>query len=84
MLTWQPANDNVNPAGHDHLRHLLRSHPRRGGLHPPNLDHHARSDRFRTPGLPSHGDAYFVVRVRDTAGNEDTNTRSKTGVDPCL
>jgi hypothetical protein len=39
---------------------------------------------FRTPGLPSHGAAYFVVRARDAAGNEETNTREVRGVDPCL
>ena len=39
---------------------------------------------FRTPGLPSHGAAYFVVRARDEAGNEDSNTREQRGVDPCL
>lgn len=38
---------------------------------------------FRTPGLPSHGSAYFVVRARDTAGNEDSNTREQQGLDPC-
>jgi hypothetical protein len=39
---------------------------------------------FRTPGLPSHGTAYFVVRARDAAGNEDSNTREQRGLDPCL
>ena len=39
---------------------------------------------FRTPGLPSHGTAYFVVRARDAAGNEDGNTREQRGLDPCL
>jgi hypothetical protein len=38
---------------------------------------------FRTPGLPSHGVAYFVVRARDRAGREDGNTVEKTGIDPC-
>jgi hypothetical protein len=39
---------------------------------------------FRTPGLPAHGSAYFVVRARDAAGNEDPNTHEQRGVDPCL
>jgi hypothetical protein len=39
---------------------------------------------FRTSGLPSHGTAYFVVRARDDAGNEDSNTREQRGLDPCL
>jgi len=40
--------------------------------------------RFRTPGLPSHGTFFFVVRARDLAGNEDRNTVERRGVDPCL
>lgn len=39
---------------------------------------------YRTPGLPSHGTFYFVVRARDQAGNEDANTVEVHGVDPCL
>jgi hypothetical protein len=39
---------------------------------------------FRTPGLPSHGTFYFVVRARDRAGNEDANTVEVLGIDPCV
>ncbi|HEY1284693.1 MAG TPA: hypothetical protein VGF04_01275 [Solirubrobacterales bacterium] len=39
---------------------------------------------FRTPGLPSHGTFYFVVRARDQAGNEDANRVEVLGSDPCL
>jgi hypothetical protein len=39
---------------------------------------------FQTPGLPSHGTFYFVVRARDQAGNEDRNRVERLGVDPCL
>jgi hypothetical protein len=39
---------------------------------------------FRTPGLPSHGAAYFIVRARDRAGREDGNRVEKPGVDPCV
>jgi hypothetical protein len=38
---------------------------------------------FKTPGLPSHGSFYFVVRARDAAGNEDRNTIELHGSDPC-
>jgi hypothetical protein len=40
--------------------------------------------RFTTPGLPSHGAFYFVVRARDGAGNEDQNHVERRGIDPCL
>jgi hypothetical protein len=39
---------------------------------------------YKTPGLPSHGAFYFVVRSRDQAGNEDKNTVEVRGVDPCF
>ena len=39
---------------------------------------------FRTPGLPSHGSFFFVVRARDLAGNQDRNKREQRGVDPCV
>jgi hypothetical protein len=38
---------------------------------------------FKTPGLPSHGTFYFVVRARDQAGNEDQNRVERPGIDPC-
>jgi hypothetical protein len=38
---------------------------------------------YRTPGLPSHGTFYFVVRARDSAGNQDRNVVEQRGVDPC-
>ena len=39
---------------------------------------------FTTPGLPSHGSFYFVVRARDRAGNEERNTAEVHGSDPCV
>jgi hypothetical protein len=38
---------------------------------------------FQTPGLPSHGTFFFVVRARDRAGNEDANRSERRGIDAC-
>jgi hypothetical protein len=83
-LSWQPASDNTTPtsdivydiyyattAGSEDFTHPTWTTP-------------PGATSFRTPGLPSHGDGYFVVRARDTAGNEDTNTHEQKGVDPCV
>ena len=37
---------------------------------------------IRTPGLPSHGSVYFVVRARDAAGIDDQNSHEVAGIDP--
>jgi hypothetical protein len=83
-LGWEPAADNVTPpsaivydiyfttvAGGEDFSH-------------PTWTTLPGAVAFRTPVLPSHGDAYFVVRARDRAGNEDTNIHEQRGIDPCL
>jgi hypothetical protein len=83
-LSWQAAHDNLTAAseivydvyyattagGEDFIR--------------PTWTTPLGATSFRTPGLPSHGDAYFIVRARDADGNEETNTREQRGLDPCL
>jgi hypothetical protein len=39
---------------------------------------------FDTPQLPSTKTFYFVVRARDQAGNEDSNTVEREGQNLCL
>jgi hypothetical protein len=39
---------------------------------------------FDTPQLPSEGAFYFVVRARDAAGNEDSNTAEREGQNLCV
>jgi hypothetical protein len=83
-LSWQPAHDNRTPAAS--IVYDVYYSPTPGGeqLARPTWMTAPGVTTFRTPGLPSHGPAYFVVRARDTAGNEDSNTREVAGVDPCL
>jgi hypothetical protein len=83
-LSWQAASDTVTPAAA--IVYDIYYSTTAGGedfthptwTSPPGVT------SFRTPGLPSHGNAYFVARARDTAGNQDTNTLEQRGVDPCL
>ncbi len=83
-LSWQRASDNRTPtAGIVFDVYLARQAGGENFSRPtwttaPGVTH------FRTPGLPSHASAYFVVRARDAAGNEETNSREVAGVDPCL
>ena len=82
-LSWQAATDNVTPASQ--VVYDIYSSTTHGGedfgrptwTTPPGVT------TFKTPGLPSHGEAYFVVRARDAAGNRDSNSREQKGVDPC-
>ena len=82
-LSWSAATDNVTPSSHIVYDIYLAS--RSGGedfltatwVSAPGVT------TFKTPGLPSHGSFYFVVRARDAAGNEDRNTIELHGSDPC-
>jgi len=83
-LSWHAASDNITPAAQ--IVYDIYFATTSGGedyAHP-TWTAIAGATSFRTPGLPSHGDAFFVVRARDSAGNEDTNTREQMGVDPCV
>jgi len=84
LLAWTAARDNrtarsrlvydiymsATPGGEDFLSPSWTTTPGVTG--------------FRTPGLAAHTTAYFVVRARDRAGNEDGNTVERALTDPCL
>jgi hypothetical protein len=81
-LSWQPASHDRTPSSQIIYDVYLAS--RTGGENyampkwttPPGVT------TYRTPGLPSHGTFYFVVRARDQAGNEDRNAVERRGIDP--
>lgn len=83
-LSWKAASDNVTPAPDIVYDIYYSTTPGGEDLTHPTWTTAAGAISFRTPGLPSHGDAYFIVRARDAAGNEDTNTHEQHGIDPCL
>ena len=83
-LTWQAASDETTPPSLIVYDVYLAT--RQGGedFSTPTWTTPPGATTFKTPGLPSHGTFYFVVRARDQAGNEDVNTVERQGVDPCL
>ena len=83
-LSWQPASDNRTPAAGIVFDVYVASQADGENFSRPTWTTPPGVTRFRTPGLPSHARAYFVVRARDAAGNEETNSREVAGVDPCL
>jgi hypothetical protein len=83
-LTWKLATDNVTPSSQ--IVYLVFLSTTSGGENftQPTWITRPGVTSFRTPGLPSHGTFYFVVRARDRAGNADHNMVERPGVDPCL
>jgi hypothetical protein len=83
-LTWTAATDNVTPS--DEIVYDVYEVGTSGGedYGAPTWTTAPGVTTFKTPGLPSHGTFYFVVRARDQAGNEDQNTVERRGVDPCV
>jgi hypothetical protein len=83
-LSWQAATDDSTPSAAIVYDVYLADTAGAEDFSKPTWTTPPRVTTFRTPGLPSHGAAYFVVRARDDAGNEDSNTREQRGADPCL
>ena len=83
-LTWRPASDNDTPANQIVYDIYLAHTPGGENLSQPTWTTPPGATSFRTPGLRSHGDAYFIVRARDASGNDDTNTHEQRGIDPCV
>jgi hypothetical protein len=83
-LSWQAATDAVTPSSELVYDIYYATTPGGESFTAPSWTTAPGATSFRTPGLPSHGSAYFVVRARDAAGNEDANVRERPGLDPCL
>jgi hypothetical protein len=83
-LSWEAATDDVTPSSQIVYDIYLASTSGGENFSKPTWVTEPGATTFRTPGLPSHGTFYFVVRARDRAGNEDRNTLERLGSDPCL
>jgi len=83
-LSWQAATDDVTPSSQILYEVYLASKPGGEDFSAPTWTTASGATSFQTPGMPSHGTFYFVVRARDAAGNEDRNTVERLGSDPCL
>ncbi len=83
-LTWQAATDEGTPSSQI-LYDVFLAHSSGGeDFSQPTWTTPPGVTTYRTPGLPSHGAYYFVVRARDEAGNKDQNKLERAGVDPCF
>jgi hypothetical protein len=82
-LSWQAASDDVTPSSQILYDIYMATRPGGEGFSTPTWTTPPGATSYRTPGLPSHGTFYFVVRARDSAGNQDHNTIEQHGVDPC-
>lgn len=82
-LSWQAATDDLTPSPEIVYDVYLATTPGGEDFSKPTWPTPPGVTTYRTPGLPSHGTFYFVVRARDSTGNEDRNTLEQRGVDPC-
>ncbi len=84
LLNWSAATDNRTPASELVYDVFMTTTAGAENFLQPTWTTAPGATSFQTPGLPSHGTAYFVVRARDRAGNEDGNTAERRLIDPCL
>lgn len=83
-LRWNAAHDDVTPSSQVVYDIFMSNTSGGEDFSEPDWTTAPGALTFTTPGLPSHGTVYFVVRARDRAGNEDHNRVERQGVDPCL
>ena len=83
-LTWDPATDNVtSPA--KILYEVYQSNTAGGeDFSTPTYTTAPGATSFDTPQLSADKSFYFVVRARDRAGNEDSNTIEREGQNLCV
>ena len=83
-LTWEAATDNVTPSSK--IVYNVYQATTAGGedFSKPTYTTAPGVTSFDTPQLPSEKYFYFVVRARDNAGNEDSNTIERQGQNLCV
>jgi hypothetical protein len=83
-LNWEAATDNVTPS--KLIVYNVYQATTAGGedFSKPTYTTAPGETSFDTPQLPSGKYFYFVVRARDQAGNEDSNTVEQQGQNLCV
>jgi len=83
-LTWEAASDERTKTKRIVYRVYQASEP--GGEDFSQATYVTRRGRtsFDTPALPSSQSYWFVVRAVDKAGNEDSNTVEREGMNLCV
>ena len=82
-LSWEPATKKNK---HSRFVYEVYQATTRGGenFSTPTYTTAPGVTSFDTPQLPTEDTFYFVVRARDRAGNEDSNTVEQEGQNLCL
>ena len=83
-LRWRPARDNVTPRYAIVYDIYQATTPGGEDFSKPTYTTHRGYTSFDTPPLPINQTFYFVVRARDLAGNRDSNTVEREGVNLCV
>src|SRR5436305_1980547 len=83
-LSWKRASDNVTRPRKIVYDVYQATAPGDEDFSTPTYTTAAGATTFDTPPLPTETSFYFVVRARDTAGNEDANTVERQGQNLCL
>jgi hypothetical protein len=83
-LTWEAAMDKVSPSSA--IVYDVYQSGTSGGedFSTPTYTTSPGATSFDTPPLPVDETFYFVVRATDEAGNTDSNTVEREGVNPCV
>ena len=81
-LTWNAAKDDVTPSS-EIVYKIYRATTPGGENFSRRTYRTVGTTSFETPLLPTGKTFYFVVRARDRAGNEDSNTIEKEGQNLC-
>jgi hypothetical protein len=81
-LSWEPATEKNK---HSRIVYEVYQATTRGGenFSTPTYTTAPAVTSFDTPQLPTEDTFYFVVRARDRAGNEDSNTVEQEGQNLC-
>jgi hypothetical protein len=83
-LSWDAATDNRTPS--TQIVYDIYQATKSGGedFSTPTYSSQRGATTFTTPPLRSDTTFYFVVRARDRAGNRDSNTVEREGVNICV
>jgi hypothetical protein len=83
-LRWGPATDNLTPSRRIVYDVYQATTSRGEDFSAPTYTTPPGATSFVTPPLPADKEVYFVVRARDKAGNRDSNTVERQGVNLCV
>jgi hypothetical protein len=82
-LTWTAATDPVTPSAQIVYEIFVATTPGGENFATPTFTTAPGVSSFQTPDEPRSRVLYFVVRARNAAGHEDTNTVERPGVVSC-